>query len=311
MSRRSTTKVKATADILEDFFIMTLKEDYRNLHAKELPAKSVKSISKIFQEKMADDDVYKSFSFVNGNVDKFILAFKYDCPFEGKIIKCWLFSVFNTSISKAIIKTEIGLMTKFFKTSNRPIKVAYHVTQKDLLANLFQSGFRIEGQKLIGKIIDGMKYINKKQIELCEGYEIKVPPKRDIKRMMKTEQDIHLHEPTSVATYTKKSIQVMSQFMETMIKGKSLFCVYDELKSPIGHIGIMYNQGIGHISTIAVSREYQGQGLSYILYEKAFREMKKRNIKRYTGYTATHKVLKQARNFKRHPYIYSLQLSPK
>lgn len=290
---------------LEEHFLESINKSYRFLQQKDMPKRAVKQMLQNYNDKLNDPNVYKSFSIRNDKVDKFIIAFKEDCPFEGKIIKCWRFSFFKKNLSKDIMLEELNSMFKFFKTKKRPIKVAYDADEKTCINNLITLGFNLDAYKLIGNINDSLKYIKSKQLELEDGYRVHIPKKSHIKKMMILEVDIHKHESTSVASYNKKSIDIMSSFMSEMIDNKALFAIVDSGDNCVGHIGIMFNQGIGHIATIAVSRNYQGQGISYLLYEKALCELKRRGIERYTGFTATHKVLDQARKLKRTPYVFA------
>ena len=79
-------------------------------------------------------------------------------------------------------------------------------------------------------------------------------------------------------------------------------CAYDvemsdeDFKELIGHDPAAPN---AVIMSVVVDPEYQGQGLSYVLYNKCFEEMKEQRFKFVGGGSTTNKVLNSAKKLKR------------
>jgi len=292
--------------LAKEYFLSAINESFKKIHGKYMPKKMASKISKHFDITISHKRCYSSYSITNSKVNYLIIAYTENCPFEGDIITCWNFDVLKEEKSKPLILDQISKIRKFLNAPKRNIKVVCPVHEEIILKNLLKSGFQINGQKLKGKTQDGLNFIQKKNLTLNDGFKFKIPKKSEIKKLMNIEKDVHAHEPTSVVNYTKKSIAMMSKYMGKMIETKSLFAVYDEFDKPIAHIGLLFYDGIAHIGTISISRAYQGQGLAYILYEKALRDLKRRKIRIYTGYSATKKVLKMAKNLKRTPVDYNL-----
>ena len=91
-------------------------------------------------------------------------------------------------------------------------------------------------------------------------------------------------------------------FLTRLIKEKALIGVYNEDGKLIAHIGYTVQGKASQISCISITREYQGQGLAYVLYNLFLVEVKKKGIKVFNGYSSTTKVLKQAKKIGREVY---------
>lgn len=271
------------------------REIYHRLHGKSLPLK-LKNAA-IIKLKDILDDPHTYTKYTKDSI--FIIAQKVHDPFDGKIIKCHRFHF--KKLTPSALKKEIEALNHFFGKPKIPLQISSSITDHKRFLKL---GFKTQGVRLVAPIVESLKVIYNLKRELNDGFVFKRAHLSDIPQMIKLEIDVHKHEPSSVIHYNKDSIKEIKLFFQTMIKEKRLWTIVHN-KKIIAHIGYGAKEGRGYIGCIAVSRAYQGQQLSYLLYERALIDLQnKYQVKIYTGYTATLKVLKQARKLKRLPYQY-------
>ncbi len=288
---------------IQNYFINSQNKDYKAIHGKNLNSKEKRDLLSKLKEKLDDPKTYKKIEFYKGRIKTFVIASLHKCPFEGKHIGCWYLTLKGRDKN---IQSEIKQIQKFFNNKSVSIKTSYSVKDKKYINELENVGFNVQAYKLKGNTNTALRAINIKGLVLNDGFKITIPKLSELKKIIELEIETHNNETSSVVSYKKESIKLMKNFMKDMIKNDWFYSISDEFNKPIAHIGFVINKGIGHVMTIAVSKDYQGQGLSYILYQAMFEELKKHNVSIYTGYTSTPRVLKQAKSLGRKPYLYTL-----
>jgi GNAT superfamily N-acetyltransferase len=93
----------------------------------------------------------------------------------------------------------------------------------------------------------------------------------------------------------------MSRFL-TQASGKGRVVTLYHGQSLVGVIGVTYlprRERAGLVGTITVHPKHQGRGLSALLYHEALAAMQADGATWYYGYSATERVLSQAKRMKR------------
>lgn len=303
-------KTSSLEKILLDFFVKKVKTDRKFTHGSELTKEKIKKAEEFFLKFLRNENIYKSFSVRNGIVEKLIFAFEENHPLKGKIIACPSF--FISSNNPKEIMQEFVEIRKFLKNKKASIFYSVSLNNKKALQAYLNAGFKIDATMLRAKVTDSLKAVHSKSIELAEDFEIRVPQKKDFNALLNVEINAHKSDPTSVVQDTgKKFKDGFKSLFTDLTKRKLLFAVFNEKGNPIAHIGVAARaKEIAHIMFIAISPEYQGQGLSYILYERGLKKMKEVGAKEYTGFTSTKKVLRLSRKLKRKPKEYTLVCNP-
>ena len=292
---------------LPTHFILIYVKNRLNIKLTFLYLKTFKKKRKWFKNRLSDPKTYKSYSLKNGKVEKIVVAFESAQTFKGKTIWCECFYFSDQVIEGKLIEKEIAEIRKFYRDTKKPIYLDQSLVDPYHVEKLKKAGFEVDSILLKGKISESLKVIQKKSIELQDGFDIRVPTPKDFQAILKVEIKAHMKEATSIASkFGKKEKDLFSGFYPTLTKEKSLFVIYDDKNRPIAHAAWIIRNKMGHVGLLAFSPDYHGQGLAYILYETLFKGMRKKRFSFYTGLTSTSKVLGFAKKIKRKPCEYTL-----
>lgn len=155
----------------------------------------------------------------------------------------------------------------------------------------------ITGILLIGKVVDGLEKlgpIKKSQITLSLMQE------DEIEEVLNLEVLAHRKSQTSrVRNYSKEKARGLFTFL---FSKKLAFVAKNKTGEIIGVVGFNFDvMECGYVMCIAVHPDFQGQGISKLLYQRILLEFKKKKIKFYLGTTTTTEVLGFAKKLKRTP----------
>ncbi|EQC47496.1 GNAT family N-acetyltransferase [Bacteriovorax sp. Seq25_V] len=164
------------------------------------------------------------------------------------------------------------------------------------------------GAKDVGKVLYATVADGRKALAKIENKKVKIkrPKESDIDELIELEYQAHRRSSTSrVGNISKKMVR---QFYQMMIQRKCCYVAYVDGRIA-GVIGPAYNKmKIGFIMTIAVHPDFQGQGISKVLYKYALDFWSKKNIEIYAGTSTTTEVLGLGRKLKRVPLKVHLEI---
>ena len=245
--------------------------------------------------KLKDPKNYLAYGIENGVVTKLVLAHIHDNPLEGKGIKLLCFKI--PGYGKVEVKKEIIKLRDYFKKKSLFLFINATQDEPQLYRTLMSLRFCI-----IGRYFEGDLEKSLTQIKKYPEYQIENLEMSDFNEALRLELRAHRHEPTSVVhKIKKKNWNFFAEHVKTLVPKKQVFII-KERKKIIGLICYTKREGSKAsvmVSSIAVHPQYKGLGISKALYVGLLRELKKRRISKYYGYSNTKQVIKSAKKMER------------
>lgn len=200
---------------------------------------------------------------------------------------------------KTITNNSLSSIIKETKNLDRRVKRAnFTMAYNSKLHKLFlERKMQITGILLIANVTDGLlklaRYDN-------PDFQISLIKEEYIEEILSLEVLAHQKSLTSrVRNYSKSKSRL---FFKHLAANKAAYVAKNIDNKIVGVIGIS-DDGVecGHVMSIAVHPDFQGLGISKLLYKKMLIEFKNKKIKYYLGTTTTAEVLKYAKTLKRKP----------
>ena len=222
--------------------------------------------------------------------------------FQQNIISLRVYCKNNSALRKSFYKRINKVLHQFDKKSDSVI-IKVYANDKSMNRRFKKNWF---ASTTIGKM--NTLYKATKDISI-EDFKIKKIKKSELKHVSELELEAHRKTPSSVMHKVFKSKNankmILSFYKSQALKRGFLVCKRkDEIVGCIGTV-LDKKHSFAGIMTIFVSKKYQGQGISKILYKSAIEKMKKENIKYLFGYSSTDSVLKYGKKIGRLPVIHS------
>ncbi len=202
-------------------------------------------------------------------------------------------------------KNEVKKIIEKVKSFDRRIKNSHFYVDYggNLHHALEKCGAKNIGNVLYAKVSDGIKAVS--NIENA-NYKIKRPTEEDIEELVNLEYLAHRASLTSRVGHISK--KMVRQLYQNMIKRKAYYMITSD-GVIVGTVGIAENKiKLGFIMTVAVHPDYQGLGISKLLYKQAFSHWQKKGVQFYSGVSTTTEVLGFAKKLKRTPLKVYLEI---
>lgn len=295
-----------------DTYISRLSEKYELITGKKYPKSKHAMIRRSVKKTLKNDEVYKSFSWKNGVLDKAVIAFANDNPLVGKCIYIEMLYIASGLKITDLIKDELEGLKSFFKKPYRKVMVSLPSSEQKMIDVLNKSGTEVHAYLTLGSVDYGLKVLTKK-IKKYNFEEYEISPmsyKLDITKIIDIEKKAHAYDKSStVKNYNKKLVEMDKQYFIKICKDRSAWKLTHKNKT-IGVISIYndyYSKGIPIIHSISILPKYQGKGLANLLYHHILTYMKNNNNKRYLGFSSTSSVLGLGKVMKREIIEYCLK----
>lgn len=189
------------------------------------------------------------------------------------------------------------LISKVFAVDGRVRNAFFYVPIKSKLYKQLKSrGANFSGNKLLGSVDDGLRYLS--QYEFDKDVGLSEFTNDDVEEAVELEFMAHGMSETSRCENMPR--KMFRGFIKHVIANKTRSIVARENGVILGHCVVFKDSyGLGHIMSIAVHPDHQGRGVSKFLYYHAFKYFKSKNVKVYTGVSSTTQVLGLTKRLKR------------
>lgn len=267
-------------------------------------------------ETLLSNQKYKSFICDGDKVKKIIIAEIKHHDILGKTIHISYFYLLEDVDSSLVIKSEIKKICQFFKTYGCKILYTSCFSENEFLFRILRkNNFVISGELLVGKVKDGLLYLDRPITKVkMKNYTLEPANyKNDIdtlidlyfKSKVIDESCIRVKSDVDELPMIKKYYRKMcseNHMWKLILNGKV-----------IGQAGYLIDniENNAHVCDMIIADKYQGKGLSKILYFKILSEMLDEGVISYSGVTTTNKVLNLAKKMKRMIVMHRLELNIK
>lgn len=265
-------------------------------HSISITRKQEKLLKSRIKEDLNDPKKVKNYKIRNDKVIYYYHSYKTD--FMGiNIIQCDL---------EIPPKFSMSELEDSIRSLDRRIKIIHINTHPKLkLAKDFLRMNAVnKGIRLIASVHESLNELNFSNHEVF----IRDANKKDLIQTIPLEFKAHRTSQSSMIRHMKK-VQV-ERFHKHLLKTNKKFLVAIINDIVVGHIAVSVNAfNVGHIMTIAVSPEYQGQGISKYLYYELLKYLKSKRVRIYSGVSTTDEVIGLAKKLKRRPMGIYLETS--
>lgn len=182
-----------------------------------------------------------------------------------------------------------------FKKQHKIKRMVVNISHEDLSTRKYFSkkGF-VTALELVGKTKFGLQIL-KKEVKTNKEFSVKRIQPKDVSMLVKLEMASHLADKSSrMHSIVKRpeGPKLMKDFYSRMLKSKNSFVVKKgkEIAGSACYF-IDNNNKYGLIGSIFVAKEFQGMGISKILYKELLQEFYSKRLTYYLGSSTTGKVL--------------------
>jgi len=190
---------------------------------------------------------------------------------------------------------EMKLKSLEFKKQNKIKRMVVNISHEDELTRKYFSkkGF-VTALELVGKTKFGLRVL-KKEVKPNKNFSVKRIRPKDVSTLVKLELASHIADKSSRMHEIVKSPagpKLMKDFYSRMLKSKNSFVVKNgkEIAGSACYF-IDDKNKYGLIGSIFVVKEFQGRGISKILYKELLHEFQRKGLNYYLGSSTTEKVL--------------------
>ena len=246
---------------------------------------------------------------------RYTLSYRYKAGFLEYFFQYYK----NNDIGKNIIQVDLVLPPKWplgkvrslikdvFNKDKR-IKFAHFYIPMDsrIIKQIKKLGAIESGFDLFGKVDDGLRYL--KSMYYDKKITTAGMKTSDLENVVDLDYFAHKYSKTTrCGNIPRKELRA---FFKSCLKWKKKVILAKEKKQIIGVVVLgIYAFQVACIHAISVKYEKQKQGISKLLYFKALKYLKEKNIKIYRGTSTTTEVLKLAKKMKRKPRCVCLEMT--
>jgi ribosomal protein S18 acetylase RimI-like enzyme len=226
------------------------------------------------------------------------------CPFgTEKFLSIKYFYISPENTTKDSVLKYLNIARGFFSDRVR-LRISVFCLDKKLKQSLLDLNFTILGTRLVANIEDCLKSFDHQKFSDNEFYFEYFNFSKDQVDFLELELRVHQQDPSSLL-YGIESLEQFGHFSKTLKRLEKLKTVVllKRKGKMIGSIAMHPGrEGLGHVSSISVDLEFQGQGLSKLLYQEGLKRIQQLGCTHFIGVSATERVLSQAHLMKRSVY---------
>lgn len=291
--------------ILLDNFLKNFHDGYKEVYGRKMPSQKVKSVEGFFYDKFNNVENYISYLLEKSKCKAFIIANLADNEPLGKRIGIPHLYIDNSITSKDL-SSYLQNLREYYGDFERPMTCSQLAKDKKIISKLKDNGFIEHSYHLVGSVKDSLKAAS----SLKNDPNLKVTftnSKTVKKRLVQIELQAFRDEPKSLPyDHIMRDPKTCERFCMANLTS-SLVWKVNYKKEEIGLIAFKINDGVAHIQTIALAKDYRGKGLGRIIYREGLKGILEHGARIYTGVSATRSVIENAKYLNRRIYNVNLK----
>lgn len=254
------------------------------------------------------ENYYISTLVDDGEVKKIVIAFRKNDPFEGDIVNIRDMYFDNEILNRDNVLAELELIKEKFPSNNSnnvKLKATFLSNDHKLLDIFSTLNFKYYTDALVGNASYGLKYlnqfINQKKSTFSKFEITNMDFEEDIDEVIRVDSEAsNSCESCLMKLDTQIQVNEMTKYYKLMCNEGTCWklTVDDKIIGVTGFLKHDYCLDGYLIGALAIDPEYQGIGLSKLLFHKNLTEIQKRNVNLYVLGTSTNQVLSVCKRIK-------------